>query len=418
VFPTRQDLDRIAPNNPVVLTRADGHASIANSAALKLANVTRTTPAPPGGAINKDSEGEPTGMLIDRAQDLVGRLVPPPSDEDRDQHILKGVERSIMLGWTQVHDAEGSWSAVERMRRLYRDGKIKLRVYKMIRGPGADVDSLIARGASLGEFDNRFTVRTIKVSIDGALGSRGAALLAPYSDDPRTSGLITTDTVAYKRMLVGALRNGIQVATHAIGDRGNRLTLDLYEWAMQQVPADQRRVAEPRWRDEHSQIVHLSDLPKFKRLGVIASMQPSHAIGDLYFAPARLGMDRLNGAYAWQSMIKLGVPLAGGTDAPVERGEPLIEFYAAVARKDLQGRSGEGWHAEEKMTRDQALKSFTIWAAFAAFEEAVRGSLEVGKLADLTVFDRDLMTVAEAEILKAKNLLTIINGEIVYGVVP
>jgi predicted amidohydrolase YtcJ len=418
VFPTRQDLDRIAPNNPVVLTRADGHASIANSAALKLANVTRTTPAPPGGAINKDSEGEPTGMLIDRAQDLVSRLVPPPSDEERDQHILRGVERSIMLGWTQVQDAEGSWSAVERMRRLYREGKIKLRVYKMIRGPGADVDSLIARGASIGEFDNRFTVRAIKVSIDGALGSRGAALLAPYSDDPRTSGLITTDTVAYKRMLVGALRNGIQVATHAIGDRGNRLTLDLYEWAMQQVPPDQRRVAEPRWRDEHSQIVHLSDLPKFKRLGVIASMQPSHAIGDLYFAPARLGMDRLNGAYAWQSMIKLGVPVAGGTDAPVERGEPLIEFYAAVARKDLQGRSGEGWHAEEKMTRDQALKAFTIWAAFAAFEEAVRGSLEVGKLADLTVFDRDLMTVAEADILKAKNLLTIIHGEIVYGTVP
>lgn len=418
VFPTRQDLDRIAPNHPVVLTRADGHASIANSAALRLAGITRTTPAPAGGAINKDSDGEPTGMLIDRAQGLVRRLVPNPTPDEQDQEILKGVERSVMLGWTQIQDAHGSWAEVDRLRRLYGDGKIKIRIYKAISGPGPDADRLIAQGASLGEFNNRLTVRVIKVVMDGALGSRGAALLAPYSDDARTTGLITTDTVALKPMLVGALRNGIQVETHAIGDRGNRLTLDFYESAMQQVPADQRKVAEPRWRDEHSQIVAVSDIPRFKRLGVIASMQPSHAIGDLYFAPARLGMDRLNGAYAWQTLIKQGVPIAGGSDAPVERGEPLIEFYAAVARKDLQGRSGEGWHPEEKMTRDQALKAFTVWAAFAAFEEGVRGTLEPGKLADLTVFDRDIMTVPELDILKAKNLMTIINGEIVYGVVP
>ena len=418
VFPTRQDLDRIAPNHPVVLTRADGHASIANSTALRLAGITRTTPAPAGGAINKDAEGEPTGMLIDRAQGLVSRLVPPPTDEDQDQALLKGVEREVGLGWTQVHHAGGSWEEVDRLRRLYQAGKIKLRVYYAIRGPGADADRLIAQGAGPAEFDNRLTVRTIKVSIDGALGSRGAALLAPYSDDPRTSGLITTDTVAYMRTLLGALRAGIQLETHAIGDRGNRLTLDFYERAMREVPADQRKVAEPRWRDEHSQILSLQDIPRFKQLGVIASMQPSHAIGDLYFAPARLGMERLAGAYAWQSLIKLGVPLAGGSDAPVERGEPLIEFYAAVARKDTAGRSGQGWHPEEKMTRDQALKAFTAWAAFAAFEEAVRGTIETGKLADLTVFDKDLMVVPELEILKAKNLMTIINGEIVYGVVP
>ena len=418
VFPTRQDLDRIAPGHPVVLTRADGHASIANSAALRLANITRTTPAPAGGAINKDAEGEPTGMLIDRAQGLVSRLVPPPTDEDQDQALLKGVEREVGLGWTQVHHAGGSWEEVDRLRRLYQAGKIKLRVYYAIRGPGADADRLIAQGAGPAEFDNRLTVRTIKVSIDGALGSRGAALLAPYSDDPRTSGLITTDTVAYMRTLVGALRAGIQLETHAIGDRGNRLTLDFYERAMREVPADQRKVAEPRWRDEHSQIIDPKDIPRFKQLGVIASMQPSHAIGDLYFAPARLGMERLAGAYAWQTLIKLGVPIAGGSDAPVERGEPLIEFYAAVARKDTAGRSGQGWHPEEKMTREQALKAFTLWAAFAAFEEGVRGTIETGKLADLTVFDKDLMAVPELEILKAKNLMTIINGEIVYGVVP
>ena len=417
VFPTRQDLDRVSPNNPVVLTRADGHASVANSAALRLAGITRETRVPTGGAINKDGAGEPTGMLIDHAQELVGRLVPPPSEAERDQAILLGVQREVQLGWTEIQDAHGSWAEVDRIRRLYKDGKIKIRIVKNISGPGPDANKLIAQGPVLGEFGGRLTVRTIKVVMDGALGSRGAALLAPYSDDPKTTGLITTDTVALKPMLVAALRNGIQVATHSIGDRGNRLTLDFYERAMKEVPAAERKIAEPRWRDEHSQIVNPVDIPRFKQLGVIASMQPSHAISDLYFAPARLGMDRLKGAYAWQSFMKLGVPVPGGSDAPVERGEPLIEFYAAVARKDLQGRSGEGWHPEEKATREQALKMFTAWAAYAAFQESERGSIEPGKLADLTVFDRDLMTVPEPEILKAKNLMTIINGEVVYAAV-
>ena len=230
---------------------------------------------------------------------------------------IRGAQREVELGWTQIHEAGSGWSTVDRLRRLYRDGKVKLRVYQSIRGPGRDVDTLIARGASLGEADGRLTIRTIKVTIDGALGSRGAALLAPYADDPDNLGLITADTVAYKTMLLGALRNGIQVETHAIGDRGNRLMLDLYEWAMQQVPAAERKVADPRWRDEHTQILHPDDIPRFQQLGVIPSRQPSHAISDLYFAPARLGMERLKGAYAWQSLLKTGVPIAGGSDAGV-----------------------------------------------------------------------------------------------------
>jgi len=416
VFPTRQDLDRIAPNNPVYLTRADGHASVTNSAALRLANITRSTAAPAGGAINKDVEGEPTGMLIDRAQGLVGRLVPSPTEDERDQEIIKGVDRELRLGWTEIQDAHGTWAEVERIRRLFRDGKLKIRIVKTITGPSADADRLIQQGAVIGEFNGRLTVRTIKVVMDGALGSRGAALLAPYSDDPKNTGLITTDTVALKPMLVGALRNGIQVETHSIGDRGNRLMLDFYERAMQAVPAEQRKIAEPRWRDEHSQIVNPADIPRFKQLGVIASMQPSHAISDLYFAPSRLGLERLKGAYAWQSFMKLGVPVPGGSDAPVERGEPMIEFYAAVARKDLQGRSGgEAWHPEERATREQALKMFTIWPAFASFEEAARGSIEVGKLADFTVLDQDIMRVPELEILKSKTLYTVVGGEIVYA---
>lgn len=418
VFPTRQDLDRIAPNNPVVLQRADGHASVANSAALRLAGVTRTTTAPSGGSINKDAAGEPTGMLIDRAQGLVGRLVPPDTEAEQDEQIVKGVQREVELGWTQIQDAHGSWSEVERIRRLYRDGKIKIRIYKAISGPSADATRLIEQGASIGEFDGKLTMRVIKVVMDGALGSRGAALLSPYSDDARTSGLITTDTVALKTMLAAALRNGIQVETHAIGDRGNRLTLDFYERAMQEVPADQRKVKEPRWRDEHSQIVNPEDIPRFKSLGIIASMQPSHAIGDLYFAPSRLGMDRLKGAYAWDTFIKLGVPVAGGSDAPVERGEPMIEFYAAVARTDLSGRSGEGWHPEEKVSRNNALKMFTLWPAFAAFEEDQRGSIEAGKLADLTILSQDIMSVPEAEIPKTRTLFTVIDGEVVFAAAP
>lgn len=417
-FPTRQDLDRIAPNHPVVLTRADGHASIANSAALRLAGITRSTVAPEGGAINKDAGGEPTGMLIDRAQGLVRRLVPPSSDEDLDRQFVLGAEREVQLGWVQVHDAHGSWEEVARMRRLYGQGQIALRIYKAISGPSADADSLIAIGPSVDEFDGRFTVRTIKAVMDGALGSRGAALLAPYSDDPSTTGLVTTDTVRLQPMLEAALRAGVQVETHAIGDRGNRMLLDMYERAFAAVPTAERRQAEPRWRNEHSQIVDPADLPRFKQLGIIASMQPSHAIGDLHFVPARIGLERTAGAYAWQTLMSQGVPVAGGSDAPVERGEPMIEFYAAVARKDIRGFSGEGWHPEEALTRDQALRMFTYWPAFAAFEEDRRGTITAGKWADLTILDKDIMVVPEAEILTTRTLFTVINGAIAHRAAP
>jgi predicted amidohydrolase YtcJ len=415
VFPTRQDLDRIAPNNPVLLTRADGHASIANSMALKLANVTNKTTVPSGGAINMDRDGEPTGMLIDHAQGLVSRLVPNPTAADLEQALVLASERELSLGWTQVQDAHGSWAEVERMRKLYREGKLKIRLYKTITGPGPEADRLIAQGPGSPEFNDHFQVRTIKLVMDGALGSRGAALLQPYSDDPLNVGLITMDTVAAKDMLRRALRAGVQVETHAIGDRANRLILNLYEGAMKAVPVAERKIAVPRWRDEHSQIVSPADIPRFKQLGIIPSMQPSHAIGDLFFVPSRIGLERTKGAYAWQSFFALGLPVAGGSDAPVERGEPMIEFYAAVARKSLDGKSGPGWHPEEKVTRDQALRMFTWNAAYVAFEEDRHGSIEVGKAADFTVLDHDIMKIPEAEILTTKNVMTIVGGEIVYG---
>jgi predicted amidohydrolase YtcJ len=414
-FPTRQDLDRIAPDNPLYLVRADGHGAVANSAALKLAGVTRETPNPFGGEILKDkATGEPTGMLLDAAKELVTRNIPGPTEKDNEQATVLGVERSIRLGWTQIQDAGGSYQDVARLKKLYTEGRIKLRIYKAVYGPGPDAERLLKEGATIGAFNNRFTLRTIKVVFDGALGSRGAALLAPYSDMPDTSGFLTQKEEEVAPMLEAALRRGIQVETHAIGDRANRRILDLYEKALTTVPAAERGIREPRWRVEHAQIVSPTDLPRFARLGIIPSMQPSHAIGDLFFAPSRLGLKRLEGAYAWQSFIKSGVIIAGGSDAPVERGEPMIEFYAAVARKSLKGESGAGWHPEQAVSREQALKMFTLWPAFAAFEEKLKGSIEPGKLADLTILSADIMRIPEPEILKTHCMMTVINGEIVY----
>jgi predicted amidohydrolase YtcJ len=412
VFPTRWDLDKISPNNPVALDRADGHGLVVNSAALKLASVDKSTPSPFGGEIMKDKQtGEPNGMLLDAAQGLIERFIPNTGSSE--EAILLGVKRSIELGWCQIQDAGGSYSDVASIRKLYSEGKIKLRIYKAVHGPSAASAKLLTDGASTGEFDGRFTLRTIKVVFDGALGSKGAALLEKYADYD-TAGFLTRTEEEMVPMLIDALKRGIQVETHAIGDRANRVILNLYEKAFNAVPPDQRKVREPRWRVEHAQIVNPVDLPRFAKLGVIPSMQPSHAIGDLFFAPSRLGIKRLEGAYAWQSFIKSGSIIAGGSDAPVERGEPMIEFYAAVARRGLNGFSGEGWHPEQAVTREQALKMFTIWAAYAAFEESVKGSIEVGKLADLTVLSADIMKIAEDQILKTQCVMTVIGGEVVF----
>ncbi|MGZ5482150.1 MAG: amidohydrolase [Pyrinomonadaceae bacterium] len=415
VFPTRADLDKVAPNNPVYLTRADGHASVANSAALKIADVTKDTKDPFGGQVLKDKQtSEPTGMLIDTAQGFVSRHIPARGEGSAEEAMVLANKRSIELGWTQIHDAGGSYREVELFKKLYGEGKLKIRLYKAVHGPSADAQRLLKEGPTIGAFDNRFTLRTIKVVSDGALGSRGAALLEPYSDDTSNKGILRVKVEELRPMLEEALRVGIQVETHAIGDWANRFILDEYERALKIVPAQNRKFRDPRWRDEHSQIVNPSDLPRFAKLGIIPSMQPSHAIGDLHFVPSRIGIARTAGAYAWQTLIKSGAIIAGGSDAPVERGEPMIEFYAAVARKDIRGFSGDGWHPEEKVTREQALKMFTIWPAFAAFEEKLRGSIAVGKLADLTILSADIMKIPEAEILKTRCVMTVIGGQIVH----
>ncbi len=414
VFPTRWDLDKVSPNNPVILGRADGHGTVVNSAALKIAGITRDTPSPFGGEISKDKNGEPNGMLLDAAQGLVRRHVPPTSRADDERAVVLGVQRDLSLGWTQVQNPGGGYEDIDIYRKLYSEGKIKLRIYKVLSAPGRQADRLLKEGPIIGAYGNRLTVRSLKFYADGSLGSRSAALLAPYSDAPETSGFLTVKEENLLPVLEEALRKGIQCETHAIGDRGNRFILDEYEKALNAVPKSQRKIAEPRWRVEHSQIVNPEDIPRFKQLGIIPSMQASHAIGDLHFALARLGIKRLEGAYAWNSFVKSGVVVPGGSDAPVERGEPMIEFYAAVTRKDIKGFSGAGWHPEEALSREQALKMLTIWPAYAAFEENLRGTIEVGKLADFTVLSADIMKIPEMEILKTRCVMTVIGGEIVY----
>jgi len=412
-FPTRQDLDKIAPDNPVFFTRADGHASVANSAALRIAKIDRNTPDPFGGQILKSS-GEPNGMLLDNAQELVSRNIPKPTEAEREEALLRGINREIGLGWCEIQNAGSDSEDIDLLRKDFEAGKIKIRFINAVYGPGKDAQNFLREGATINAFDHHLTQRTIKVIFDGALGSRGAALLKPYSDAPDTSGYLTEKPEELKPMFEEALRSGIQVETHAIGDRANRLILDLYEQAFKAVPPNARKIREPRWRVEHAQIVDPVDIPRFAKLGVIPSMQPSHAISDLFFALSRLGIDRLAAAYAWQSFLKSGSIICGGSDAPVERGEPMIEFYAAVARKSIRGESAEGWHPEQAVSREQALKMFTIWPAYGVFEENDKGSIEVGKLADFTVLSQDILKIPEPEILKSRCVMTMIGGEVVF----
>ncbi|MEY2578138.1 MAG: hypothetical protein QOI49_962 [Verrucomicrobiota bacterium] len=414
-FPTRADLDKIAPDNPVFLTRADGHAAIANSAALRIAKIDKETPNPFGGEILRDKQtGEATGMLLDHAQGLVSKNIPGPTEAERREAFVVGVKRELSLGWCGIQNAGSNLDDLPPMRQALEAGQCKLRVYNAVYAPGPAGAALLHDGPVLNQFDHRFTQRTIKVVFDGALGSRGAALLEPYSDAPETSGYLTQKEAELQPIFEEALRKGIQVETHAIGDRANRVILDLYEKAMKAVPPEQRKIREPRWRVEHAQILSASDLPRFAKLGVIASMQPSHAISDLFFAPSRLGKERLAGAYAWQSLLKSGAIVTGGSDAPVERGEPMIEFYASVARKSIKGELQDGWHPEQAVSREQALKMFTMSPAYAAFEEQDKGSIEPGKLADLTVLSKDIMKIPTPEILTTTCAMTVIGGEIVY----
>tara|TARA_B100000686_G_scaffold35184_1_gene36715 strand:- start:2598 stop:4295 length:1698 start_codon:yes stop_codon:yes gene_type:complete len=410
-FPTRHDLDKFSLDKPVILERADGHAVVVNSLALRLAGINSITEDPHGGRIEKDIQGEPTGILIDKATALVEKLIPQATKEDDKRDLQAGIDRNVSLGWTQVQIAGSNYSDLELLQEIKREGNLHQRVYFAV-SEGKPAQTLLESGPVL-DPENLLIIRGIKLYADGALGSRGAALLEKYHDQD-TEGLVIFKKEEILPVLLEALKKGIQIQTHAIGDKANRMTLDWYQEAFSSVKEEDRLVRNPRWRIEHSQIISKEDQKRFGDMEIIASMQPSHAIGDLHFAPSRLGLERVGDGYVWRNLIDLGVIVAGGSDAPVEIGDPLIEFYAAVARKDLDGFHTDGWHLEQSVTRQEALKMFTIWPAFASFQEDIKGTIEVGKLADLTIFSKDIMEVPEKEILEAKALITIVNGKIVF----
>ncbi|WP_375203441.1 amidohydrolase [Hyphococcus sp.] len=406
-MPTRDDLDPVSADNPVLLSRADGHALVANSAALDAAGIDDETPDPDGGKIERDETGRATGILIDHAQGLVRGLIGETTDGKKREAYAKASDVYTSYGWTGIHAMSVDPGNVDMIEALSGDGALKLRVYNSIDQSG--LDALIGSGPRVTD-NGRVITRAIKLYMDGALGSRGAALMEAYSDRPDTSGLLLMKKDEAMPVLEKALEAGVQVNTHAIGDRGNKLLLDWYEETFAAHP-DKTDI---RWRDEHTQILRTEDIPRYAELGVIPSMQPSHAIGDLFFAVDRLGTDRLDGAYPWRSLIDAGSIIAGGSDAPVERGDPRIEFYAAVARRGVNGYSDENWRPDQAVTREEALKMFTIWPAYASFQEETLGTIEPGKRADFTVFSEDIMTIPEEDILTVEPVMTVVDGEIIF----
>ena len=412
-FPTHDALSRAVPRNPVALSRVDGHALLANAKAMELAGVTRATADPAGGRILRSPAGIPTGVFIDNAENLIDRAIPPPSRAQNEAAILAAVAECNRLGLVGIHDAGESPSTVAIVEELAKAGRLNLRTYVMLSDPGDTAAALanpyIARGPQNAMYDGRLWIRSIKLYADGALGSRGAALLAPYADEPGNSGLLVSTPAHIRAMADLALRRGFQLGVHAIGDRGNRIALDAFESALQANPT-----ADHRFRIEHAQVISLDDIPRFARLGVLPSMQPTHQTSDMRWAEGRVGPERIRGAYAWRSLLNTGVVIPGGTDFPVEEVNPLLTFHAAVTRQDPSHNPPGGWYPEQRMTREEALRAMTIWPAYAGFQDSVMGSLTAGKFADFVVLDRDIMRVPETEILATRVLSTWIGGRRVY----
>ncbi len=413
-FPTHASLDAVSPNNPVFLTHASGHASFANGKALELSGITKVTPNPPGGEVLKDASGEPTGLLRERAAGLVRRGTgePRPTAEERLARARKVLElasrESLSKGITSFQDAGAQFSDVDLMKQMVDEGRMGVRLWIMIRENNASLAQNLAKYRMVDYGGGHLTVRAIKHSIDGALGSRGAWLLEPYSDKADSTGLNTTpvDVIAETAKL--ALQHDYQMCVHAIGDRANRETLNIFEQVFKGHAAGKNL----RWRVEHAQHLALSDIPRFGQLGVIASMQGVHCTSDAPYVPERLGQKRAEeGAYVWQKLMKSGAVVSNGTDAPVEDVDPIASYYATVSRRTTDGKV---FYPDQRMSRMDALKSYTWNAAYAAFEENNKGSLAVGKYADLTVLSKDILTIPEEQIPTAHVTHTIVGGKILY----
>ena len=421
-FPLHDALSKAAPNNPVWLTHASGHAGFANALAMKMAEVARGTPDPDGGKILRDKDGNATGLFNERAQSIVaGALArdlatrtPAKVEADLREVIDLAAREALSKGLTSVEDAGSPPLTIDVMKKVVDEGRLPLRVWMMLREDAKNLAADMPKYRVVSYGDKRFTVRATKRAIDGALGSRGAWMLQPYADLAATSGF-NTDNLDDVRMIAElAIENEYQMAVHAIGDRGNREVLNIYEEAFRKHPETRSR--ELRWRIEHAQHLNAADIPRFGRLGVIASMQGIHATSDAPFVLARLGAARAEeGAYVWQKLMKSGATIANGTDAPVEDIDPIPSLHASVTRRV---KDGSVFYPDQRMSRMEALRSYTINAAFAAFEETIKGSLRAGKLADVTVFSRDLMSVPEDQIPSAKILYTIVGGKVQYESAP
>jgi hypothetical protein len=407
-FPTHERLSAAVPDHPVWLRRNDGHMALANAKAMSLAGITRDTPDPTGGEILRNADGDATGLFVDNAMDLVTRVIPREGSVRDD--LLAAQEACLALGITGVHDAGISPAEIDIYRRLAESGELQLRVYGMI-DAGSALDYMAHHEPLIDYAGGRFTLRAVKCFADGAMSTRGAWLFEPYTDRPGYVGLPVQNLDWIGRITQSALDAGYQVCTHAIGDRAIHEILNLYETATTSHPDLDHRL-----RIEHAQNPALSDIARFAALDVIPSMQPVHATSDMRWAEDRVGPERVLGAYAWAKFLRAGCRIAAGSDFPVEDPNPLWGVYAAVTRQDHEGNPAAGWYPDECMTREEAFRAFTIDAAYSAFEEKDKGTLEIGQLADIAVFDRDVMRCPPRELIDTKVQMTVINGDIVYEV--
>jgi predicted amidohydrolase YtcJ len=416
-FQTHESLSSISPNNPVYLRHASGHLGFANAKAMQLAGVNQLSiekleKESEGGEIIRDELGNPTGIFNERAQSLIAKQIPEETEETNAQALELAIQASLKNGITSFHDAGASRRSIELFKKFKKEGKLNTRLYVMV--TGFDPKLVYEHFRNGPEIDSTglLTIRSIKLNCDGALGSRGAWLLEPYTDRPDFSGMATLSMDTVMKISREGLKHGFQICSHAIGDRANKEILDRYEIAFKENPEQAKDV---RYRIEHAQHIAPNDIPRFGQLGVIPAMQAVHLSSDRPWAIERLGEKRIKeGAYMWQSLLKSGAKIVNGTDVPVEPINPIASFFASVTRQTLKGEPAGGYEPAEKMTREQALRSYTLDAAYGAFEEKIKGSIEVGKLADFTVFSQDLMMVPDNQLLSTQVEMTILGGKVMY----